>query len=276
MKLLVCVLPFWAPPWLCPTARWEFRSWASPGGRIVGGWEAQRGQFPFIVSLQWCLLSFCSHSCGGSIIAPQWILTAAHCRTEAPSIGSYSAVAGIVNLDDTNVERQTVRVSEYILHPDYIGGVAPHDIGLFRLSYPLIYNIYVQPIAFPPAGLEVSGGTILAGWGSTGGVILPQMPNALQTVEIPIVPVLECDQALTIVLSGDPHPLDLDANICTGPLTGGVSACSGDSGGPLIQDGQVIGIVSWGITPLRIHRAPSVYVKSSHYTFWVRSIVGNI
>ncbi|KAJ8973180.1 hypothetical protein NQ317_007156 [Molorchus minor] len=244
----------------------------NPDSRIVGGWDAQRGEFTSIVSLQYCILTICQHSCGGSIISPSWILTAAHCITEVPAIGSYSVLAGVLDLDDNIVERQLVRVSQYLVHADYAGGVGPHDIALFRLASPLIFNQYVQPVSIPLEGAEFSGQTELAGWGSTGGIILPQMPNRLQTVTIPIVPVQECDNALSSLLQSA-HPLDLDANICTGPLTGGTSACSGDSGGPLYKDGQVVGIVSWGVTPCGTTGAPSVYVKTSHYINWIRQNV---
>lgn len=55
--------------------------------------------------------------------------------------------------------------------------------------------------------------------------------NLLQTVDKPIIPYDECEEVL-----GGPGNSPLDPlNICTGPLTGGVSACSADSGGPLVQ-----------------------------------------
>lgn len=58
-------------------------------------------------------------------------------------------------------------------------------------------------------------------------------------------------------------------NLCTGPLTGGLSTCSGDSGGPLIQNGEVIGIVSWGFIPCGTTNAPSVFVTVADYEGWI-------
>lgn len=71
-----------------------------------------------------------------------------------------------------------------------------------------------------------------------------------------------------IRISGTSYPLSPN-NICTGPLSGGLSACSGDSGGPLEQDGTVIGIVSWGMTPCGSRGAPSVFTKVSAYIDWI-------
>ena len=80
--------------------------------------------------------------------------------------------------------------------------------------------------------------------------------------------VSECADALVAV--GDTTDrVDQAANICTGPLTGGItggiSACTGDSGGPVAQNGQVIGIVSWVISPCGSVGAPSVHTKVSNY-----------
>ncbi|KAJ8945722.1 hypothetical protein NQ314_009084 [Rhamnusium bicolor] len=221
---------------------------AAPNGRIVGGFDANRGQFPYICSLQLGVLSVRSHSCGCSLLTPTWIVTAAHCFTEAPSIASHYVLLGVLYLNDTNVERQEIRIGSYYLHEDYEGGVNPHDVAVARLSTPAILSDYVQVIPLPEPGEYFAGTTVLSGWGST-----------------------ECDAALTSILGGSDHPLDFEANICTGPLIGGISACSGDSGGPLVKYGVLIGIVSWGITPCGSVGAPSVYTRVSNYVDWIHA-----
>lgn len=84
----------------------------------------------------------------------------------------------------------------------------------------------------------------------------------------------DCATALT-ALFGTSDPL-ADNNVCTGPLTGGVSACSGDSGGPLAQNGTLIGVVSWGVSPCGTTGAPSVYVQVSNYTSFISEIVTDL
>lgn len=101
------------------------------------------------------------------------------------------------------------------------------------------------------------------------------MPNTLQKVDLPLVDLSTCKEAIE-KLTG-PSPLH-ETNVCTGPLTGGYSACSGDSGGPLIQanakgNPELIGVVSWGIVPCGTTGAPSVYTRVSAYNDWIQSIL---
>lgn len=80
----------------------------------------------------------------------------------------------------------------------------------------------------------------------------------------------ECSNALTALL-GNPGPLDT-SNVCTGGANLTISACSGDSGGPLTLGGELIGVVSWGIMPCGTIGAPSVFARVSHYNNWILSI----
>lgn len=63
------------------------------------------------------------------------------------------------------------------------------------------------------------------------------------------------------------------SNTCTGPLTGNESVCSGDSGGPLTQNGEVIGVVSWGFVPCGTVDRPAVFVTVSEYVDWMNNIM---
>lgn len=129
----------------------------------------------------------------------------------------------------------------------------------------------MHAIRLPEKGEDVDGDTVLAGWGSTGGTIIPIMPTRLQTIGLPVVPLDQCGKALTELVG--PNPL-APTNICTGPLTGGKSACSGDSGGPLVKEFlngfKQVGIVSWGIIPCGSEGAPSVYTGVSHFVDWIK------
>lgn len=90
-----------------------------------------------------------------------------------------------------------------------------------------------------------------------------------------ILSFLECESSLGKLMGpNDVNPFSQTSNICTGPLTGGLSACSGDSGGPLAQSGTVVGIVSWGFTPCGTVGAASVYTKVSYFVDWITSYTG--
>lgn len=87
-------------------------------GRITGGQNAVSNQFPYQVSFQWGLLGIFQHVCGGSIISPTYVLTAGHCITELPDLGSLRVVAGILNVNNVNEVRN---VASYLVHPSYEG-----------------------------------------------------------------------------------------------------------------------------------------------------------
>lgn len=171
----------------------------------------------------------------------------------------------------------------------------PNDIALLELKTPLQFADNVQPVLLPAKDALPTGVSILSGWGSMGGsAIFPQMPDKLQTVDMPLIGYdgtvsppsglslyprilffADCAKAF-VELAGTSEPLT-DTNVCTGPLTGGVSACSGDSGGPLVtKDGDSttqVGIVSWGMMPCGSVGAPSVYTRVSAFIDFINANV---
>jgi prostatin (serine protease 8) len=248
-----------------------------PRERIINGQDAADGQFPYQISYQWGLLGFYQHVCGGSIISPTWILTAGHCVTEVPALGEYKIIAGITGLNENNADKQEINVIDKIVHPNFNGGVGPNDVALLRLATPLEFNDRVQPISLPAADSEPSGDTVLSGWGSISTSELPEMPNQLQTADLPLLSLDDCSAAIDALLEpGEENPLSEESNVCTGPLSGGTGACSGDSGGPLAQDDTVIGIVSWGFTPCGSEGAPSVYTKVSNFIDFINENVSDL
>lgn len=242
------------------------------GGRVVGGINALPHEFPSIVSLQRIILTTSSHICGGSIINPRWILTAAHCITESPATARFVAFAGSHQITANEPTRQAINIDSHVVHPEYLGGVNPSDVAVMHLVSAFVFNTYVQPAALAPVGYNPQPGpATLAGWGSTSSTNIPSMPAILQKVIKPIIDYPTCEQA-----NGGPGNSPLgETNVCTGPLTGGVSACSGDSGGPLyvIENGvqTQVGIVSWGWMPCGSVGRPSVYVGVGAYRQWIDS-----
>lgn len=234
-------------------------------GRVVGGQNAPRNSAPWITSIQWVLLG-ARHMCGASIISSEWVVTAAHCLVGLPPIGRMELAAGRHDISVSEATEQRRVIDRKWVHQDYPGGVAPNDIGLIHLQIAFALNSAVQAIALPQRGKIHSGEVRLVGWGSTSTGLLPAYPNVLQEVRKPIVPYDVCLDVL-----GNDSPLD-PTNVCTGPLTGGVSACSGDSGGPLEQNGELVGIVSWGYIPCGSVGAPSVYTRTSAHIDWINSI----
>jgi len=101
--------------------------------------------------------------------------------------------------------------------------VGPYDIALIKLKSPLTLTSAVQAVKLPKAESEPSGNATLCGWGSTSSSRIPNMPNKLQHINLTYIDIATCSDAIKRLTGSSPVH---ETNICTGPLTGGTSACS--------------------------------------------------
>lgn len=100
--------------------------------RIIGGAEARKGQFPYMVALILGLPNYGQSFCGGSIISPSFVLTAAHCLEEVIQV---NVLAGIHNIfTDTPVYNHAVFPNRIRMHPEYNSTTLQNDIGLLFLD----------------------------------------------------------------------------------------------------------------------------------------------
>jgi len=240
-------------------------------GRIVGGSDAEPGSAPWMVTLQWGIVRP-AHFCGGAIIRPNWVLTAGHCVDSYPDFGIATVVAGLHDLNDFTGNEQIRHVtrSNMWVHEDFDGYIGPQDIGLIVFQTPFTFDISVNAISLPEPDEMHTGVATLHGWGSVSNTFYPEYPNILQTANMPIIPIDTCRTSW----SYDPD-LFHDTHLCAGPLEGGVGACSLDGGGSLTQDGEIVGIFSWGAVPCGQRDRPAVYVRVSAYIFWIQEIMDN-
>nr|XP_014432687.1 transmembrane protease serine 2 isoform X1 [Pelodiscus sinensis] len=234
----------------------------SPSGRIVGGSASALKEWPWQISLQ----VQGSHVCGGSIITPEWIVTAAHCVEGQLSSPYYWTVyAGILTQSETRY-RSGYKVTKIISHPNYNSDSKDNDIALMKLQTPLRFTDTVGPVCLPNPGMlfQSNQECWISGWGAVqqGG----KSSDVLNAVMVPLIDHNTCNSAT--VYNG----LVLPTMICAGYLKGGKDSCQGDSGGPLVTEKNsvwwLVGDTSWGSGCASL-RKPGVYGNMTVFTDWI-------
>ncbi|MBN3307043.1 ST14 protein, partial [Amia calva] len=240
--------------------------------RIVGGQEAEVGEWPWQVSLH---IKGSGHVCGASVISNRWLVTAAHCvqddskvRYSQPSVWEVYLGLHTQNQPDKNTVKTGLK--RIIAHPNYNHYTFDNDIALMELDNPVTLSKLIWPICLPtstyvfPAGKSVW----ITGWGATkeGGF----GATVLQKAEVRIIN----DTVCSSLMNGQ----TTSRMLCAGVLTGGVDACQGDSGGPLSSievNGRLFlaGVVSWGDGCARRNK-PGIYTRVTQYRQWIKQTSG--
>ncbi|WP_163880929.1 trypsin-like serine protease [Rhizobium laguerreae] len=257
------------------------------GGRVIGGQAAKKGEWPWQVKI----LApdpeqrgrFGGH-CGGSLISPRWILTAAHCVTSGRSgkqdlfardlliVEGKSKIDKVIAVDGP--DKPGLAVEEVIIHEDFDRKVFANDIALIKLSEPAKSKPAILASASDDEVEAAGHPAVVTGWGYTKadhGWDDKYLPTELQEVELPIVPREDCRAAYRDS-SMRMNPID-ERNVCAGYAEGGKDACQGDSGGPLVAQRPdkrwiQLGIVSWGAGCAEAEHY-GVYTRVAAFRDWI-------
>ncbi|MEU2158350.1 serine protease [Streptomyces sp. NPDC019396] len=243
-----------------------------PGARIIGGTEVSNDAYPFMAAL----LSKGSGSalkrqfCGGSLISPDVIMTAAHCVTgmEAKDLQVVVGRTTLSNSKQGQVRNARPSTGEgdpggIVVHPRYLKGKEAYDIAFVQLDKPVKG---IVPIKLPTLGTDAlirpGAKAVVTGWGNTD-TDMTHYPDRLREVKVPLLSHDECKVSY--------REYDRKVNVCGG--VEGKDSCQGDSGGPLFrkvpgrQQPIQIGVVSYG-EGCAAQGAPGVYTSVSSSKLW--------
>jgi trypsin len=239
---------------------------AAPSNAVVGGRDAPAGAYPSIAEITFGK----SFLCTGTLIAPNWVLSAGHCASMTAGVtGSLvNWPAPLIDVRIGGVQSgggELVPVRRVVGQPDYLLG-SGYDISLLELSR----NAANAPTHVANADALWAPGTMesIVGWGTTseGG----DTPDRLQEAEVPITTDAYC--------AGAYDEFDPATMVCAGFPEGGVDTCQGDSGGPLFgRDAagalKVVGATSFGEGCARPGK-PGVYARVADDLLreWIRGV----
>lgn len=236
-----------------------------PKPEIIGGNPASE-PYPFHVSLQWKDDRPNPHRCGGALIDPEWVVTAAHCVAELDGTPLDPADFRINIGSNDNQAGTDIDLASFEVHP-YWGANAESagDIALIRLAEPASEQP-IENILHPSEDETVR----IIGWGRTASDDPDSLPTAAQELDTRLLLFADCAY-------GDEFEIT-PGDVCVDIPNGTSGPCAGDSGSPLLWrvDGvwRLVGVTSRGPGESGCLNGPEVYTTTDYYWDWITETIG--
>jgi len=238
-------------------------------GRVINGVNAKRGVWPWQVAIRY----YESVICGGTLISPFWVVTAAHCVHGNEVLVDYFKV--IAGKNDFNVSEDSqvqLPVSKVITHKLYNPRTLDYDIALIKLAQPVPFNQYTGMACLPEKDDVVPVGTtcFITGWGKIQ--VESNLHPKLQQAKLPVVTNKQCSE-----LNTNTTGIEITSRmLCAGHgPSDSRSGCHGDSGGPFVcktgKHGNWVlhGAVSWGSSTCDSKKSFSVFARITYLREWI-------
>ncbi|XP_064589856.1 cathepsin G-like [Zonotrichia leucophrys gambelii] len=229
--------------------------WAG-AGRIIGGRKVKAHSRPYMAFLE-IQGDPKNYSCGGFLIRPDAVLSAAHC-VDIKGIENVTVILGAHNRKSREQSQQKIRVRQWVIHPQYCPDDFKNDIVLLKLKKNAVINKNVKLISIAKKNERVGEGAKcnVPGWGRTS--LKSLVSDVLMEVDLEVQNEKRCQ------FSGD---YERQSMICVGDKYSEKAAYEGDSGGPLVCNKKAHGIFSHMYDDSLF---PEVFTRISHFEPWIR------
>ncbi|WP_405998081.1 S1 family peptidase [Streptomyces sp. NBC_00829] len=233
-------------------------------GVVVGGYPVAVTDSPWVVALSSrdrFGATRAGQFCGGVVVAPTKVMTAAHCLSRTVLGQDVSAVSDLRVISGrselSGADGREIAVSGSWVAPEYNAMTNGGDMAVLTLAEPLPASQVIGVAGAGDPAYEPGVSATVYGWGDTTGD--GGYASTLHAAQVSVLPDAACEQAYPGGLNGR---YAASTMLCAGDTRGGRDACQGDSGGPLVAQGKLIGLVSWG-SGCGLPESPGVYTRVS-------------